>query len=312
MTAQTIDGRAVAQKIKDRVRSEIKELSGVIPPIKVASILVGDNAAAALYIRNQERTAGQVGILFENVQLSAETSEAELVAEVKRLNADETITGIIVQRPLPEGINTRRIQAKIHPDKDIEGLNPANMGFIVVGEPKLVPCTALASIKLLLSTGVDPHGLDVVVIGHSEIVGKPIAFMLLNMFATVTVCHVATADLREHTLQADVIFIAVGKPGLLRGHMLKPGCIVIDIGINQVLQLDEEGREILDEKGRPRTRVIGDVDFESAREVAGAITPVPGGVGPVTVATLLLNAVMAARFQHRDLVAPPDPTVTAF
>ncbi|MBK6941225.1 MAG: bifunctional 5,10-methylenetetrahydrofolate dehydrogenase/5,10-methenyltetrahydrofolate cyclohydrolase [Planctomycetes bacterium] len=312
VTATLIDGRALAARIKERLRREVGDLARVIPPIRLASIEVGDNAAAALFVRNQERAARELGIEFEHVHLPAGIDEAELIQAIKRGNDDPRVTGILVQRPLPPGMNVRRVQAKVHPDKDVEGLNPANMGFIVLGEPKLVPCTALASIKVLLSTGVDPRGKDIVVIGHSEIVGKPIAFLLINLFATVTVCHVATQDLAHHTSKADVVFVAVGKPGLVRGSMLRPGCTVIDIGINQVPLLDASGRVLKDEHGNDRTKVVGDVDFDSVVEVAGALTPVPGGVGPVTVATLLSNAVAAARLQHRDQVAPPDLSLTAY
>jgi methylenetetrahydrofolate dehydrogenase (NADP+)/methenyltetrahydrofolate cyclohydrolase len=300
VTADIIDGRAIAARITRRVAAEVAELAGVIPPIRLVSIEAGDNPPAALFIRNQKRAAAEVGIGFEHVHLPGSTSEEALVDYIRARNDDDGATGIIVQRPLPPGVNVRRIQSKVHPDKDVEGMNPANMGSIVIGEPKLVPCTALASIKVLLSTGLSPRGKDIVVVGHSEIVGKPIAFLLINMFATVTVCHVATKDLREHTRKADVVFVAVGKPGLLRGDMLKPGATVIDIGINQVDA--PPGPD-----GAPKKRVVGDADFESVALVAGAVTPVPGGVGPVTVATLLGNAVRAARLQHPRLVAPPAP-----
>ncbi|MFH0944073.1 MAG: bifunctional 5,10-methylenetetrahydrofolate dehydrogenase/5,10-methenyltetrahydrofolate cyclohydrolase [Planctomycetota bacterium] len=308
MTARLIDGKALAKGIMERLRAEVKELSSIIPPIKLVSIDVGENPASALFIRNQQRTAEPLGILFEHEHLAAGTTEDQLIAFIRVKNDDPSVTGIIVQRPLPPGINVRRIQSKVHPDKDVEGMNPANMGFIVIGEPKLVPCTALAAIKILLSTGISPRGQEISVIGHSEIVGKPIAFLLLNLFATVTVCHIATQDLAQHTKEADVVFVAVGKPGLVRGDMLKPGATVIDIGINQVPVLGPDGSPVLREDGLPATRVVGDVDQESAMEVAGILTPVPGGVGPVTVATLLTNAVIAARLQHRLEV---DPLLTA-
>ena len=308
MTARLIDGKALAQGIKERLRAEVAELSKVIPPIKLVSIDVGEIPASALFIRNQQRTADALGILFEHEHLPAGTTEEQLIAFIRTQNDDDSVTGIIVQRPLPPEINVRRIQSKVHPDKDVEGMNPANMGFIVIGEPKLVPCTALAAIKILLSTGISPRGQEISVIGHSEIVGKPIAFLLLNLFATVTICHIATQDLAQHTKDADVVFVAVGKPGLVRGEMLKPGATVIDIGINQVPVLGPDGKPVQGADGTPKTRVVGDVDQESAMEVAGLLTPVPGGVGPVTVATLLTNAVIAARLQHRLDV---DPLLTA-
>ena len=312
VTAELIDGRAIATGIKAQLKVEVARLTGVIPPISLVSIDVGENPASALFIRNQRRAAEALGIGFRHEHLPADTAEEDLVGFIRNLNEDPSVTGIIVQRPLPPGINVRRIQSKVHPDKDVEGMNPANMGFIVIGEPKLVPCTALAAIKVMLSTGLSPRGREIVVIGHSEIVGKPIAFLLLNMFATVTVCHVATQDLAVHTRKADVVFVAVGKAGLIHGDMIKPGAVVIDIGINQVPALDESGREILDDDGRPRMKVVGDVDMDSVTKVAGKVTPVPGGVGPVTVATLLHNAVTAAKLQHRDaLGATPELEILA-
>lgn len=306
--AELIDGRALGRKIREQVAAEVEALAGKIPPIKLVSVDVGENPASALYIRNQKRSAESVGITFQHVHLDAVTPEDEIADFLVGLSDDPTVTGVILQRPLPEGVSVRRLQSKIHPDKDIEGLNPANMGYIVIGEPRLVPCTALASIRCLLSTGVVTHGQDVAVIGHSEIVGKPIAFLLLNLEATVTICHVATQDLNEHTRKADVVFVAVGKPGLVTGDMLKPGAIVIDIGINQVPVVDEDGQPVHGDDGKPRQKVVGDVDLESVLPVASHVTPVPGGVGPVTVATLLSNAVCAARLQHKDVVGEPNWT----
>ena len=303
---EPIDGRAIAETIRQKVRDDVAELAGKIPPISLLSVDVGENPASALFIRNQARQAEKVGIGFRHVHLEADTSEDALISFIRDQNDDPAVTGIIIQRPLPPGIQGRRIQSKVHPDKDVEGLNPANLGSIVIGEPKLVPCTALAAIKVMLDSGVSPRGKDIVVVGHSEVVGKPVAFLLLNMFATVTVCHVATQDLATHTRKADVLFVAVGKAGLIRGDMLKPGAVVIDIGINQVPAVDEHGGELLDDDGRPKMRVVGDVDADSVADMPGQVTPVPGGVGPVTVAMLLHNAVMAAKLQHRDELGPVE------
>lgn len=311
MTATPVDGRAIAADIKSRLRVEVDALAGVIPPISLVSIEVGDNHASSLFVRNQIKAADSVGIEFRHEYLPSATTEDALIEHIQARNSDPKVTGIIVQRPLPAGINARRIQSKIHPDKDVEGLNPANMGFIVIGEPKLVPCTALAAIQCMLAAGISPRGKDIAVIGNSEIVGKPIAFLLVNQFATVTVCHIATQDLTTHTRKADVVFVGVGKAGLVTGDMLKPGATVIDIGINQVPRLDDQGREQVDDNGRVLTRVVGDVDKESVEAVAGHLTPVPGGVGPVTVAMLLRNAIFAARLQHRDVLGEPDIDVFA-
>ena len=219
---------------------------------------------------------------FEARELPAETTEKDLVATILSLNQDPSVTGILVQRPLPPHIDGRRIQSKVHPDKDVEGMNPANIGTILYRQPMLCPCTALAAFRILLSTGLDPQGAEAVVVGHSEIVGKPVAILLMNRLATTTVCHVGTRDLARHTREAEILVVAVGKAGLIHGEMIRPGATVIDIGINRVK--GEDGK----------WRTVGDVDFPSALERAGAITPVPGGVGPVTVMSLMENTLKAA------------------
>lgn len=294
MTAQMIDGRALAAGIRERVRLQIAELPRAP---RLLSVYVGDDIASAVYIRNQRRACEQVGIRFELEHQPADITEERLIQRLLQLGEDPTVTGVLLQRPLPAHLHPMRLQAKIHPDKDVEGLNPANIGSIVYGNPKLVPCTALAALRCYLSTGRPLKGADVVMVGHSEIVGKPIAFMMLNYFATATICHVATQNLATKTRAADVVFTAVGKPGLIHGSMLRRGAVVIDIGISQVPLLGADGQPLLDENGGPRYRLAGDVDFESARGIASHLTPVPGGVGPVTVAMLLHNTVIAARLQ---------------
>jgi methylenetetrahydrofolate dehydrogenase (NADP+) / methenyltetrahydrofolate cyclohydrolase len=301
MSAQLIDGKSLAAGILERVRVQRAELGP--RPLRLKSVYVGHDEASAVYIRNQRRACERMGIQFDLDHLPAATTENDLIGHLQRLNADPAVTGVIVQRPLPASIHQLRVQSKIHPDKDVEGLNPANIGSIVYGAPKLVPCTALAAVRCLRATGRPLRGSDIVMIGHSEVVGKPIAFLLLNEFATCTICHVATQDLAAKTRHADVVFTAVGKPGLLTGAMLKPGCVVIDIGIKQVAQLGPDGRPAHDAQGTALYRIAGDADFESVREVAGWITPVPGGVGPVTVAMLVHNCVVAARLQAG---LPPD------
>jgi methylenetetrahydrofolate dehydrogenase (NADP+)/methenyltetrahydrofolate cyclohydrolase len=302
MSAQLIDGKALAAGILERVRIQRAALGK--RPLRLVSLHVGDDPASAVYVRNQRRACERLDIRFDHEHLPAATTEPELVDVIHGLNADEGVTGILLQRPLPPHVRQLRVQSKIHPDKDVEGLNPANIGSIVYGMPKLVPCTALAAVRCLRSTGRPLRGADVVMIGHSEVVGKPIAFLLLNEFATCTICHVATQDLATKTRHADVLFTAVGKPGLVRGDMVKPGAVVIDIGIKQVPRLGADGKPLLGEDGQPLYQLAGDVDFETVKDVAGFITPVPGGVGPVTVAMLVHNTVLAARMQSNLPIEP--------
>ncbi|MGE4660552.1 MAG: bifunctional 5,10-methylenetetrahydrofolate dehydrogenase/5,10-methenyltetrahydrofolate cyclohydrolase [Arenicellales bacterium] len=278
-----IDGKAVASSILAKVTQDVSELNASGWRPRLVSIRIGDDPAVNLYIRNQERAATQVGIDFERRNFSAEISEGEVRAAITHLNVDPGVTGIILQRPVPEHLPIQQLQSTIAPLKDVEGMHPASIGNIVYRNIDLGPCTAMAAVELLKETGVSLPGLEVTVIGHSEIVGKPIAFLLMAEGATVTVCHHMTREVAVHTRRADAVFIAVGKPGLLKGEMLKPGVVVIDIGINQIET--EDGK----------SRVVGDCDYDACRNVAGWITPVPGGVGPVTVAVLMRNTVVAAR-----------------
>ena len=278
-----IDGKAVASSILAKVTQDVSELNASGWRPRLVSIRIGDDPAVNLYIRNQERAATQVGIDFERRKFSAEISEGEVRAAITNLNVDPGVTGIILQRPVPEHLPIQQLQSTIAPLKDVEGMHPASIGNIVYRNIDLGPCTAMAAVELLKETGVSLPGLEVTVIGHSEIVGKPIAFLLMAEGATVTVCHHMTREVAVHTRRADAVFIAVGKPGLLKGEMLKPGVVVIDIGINQIET--EDGK----------SRVVGDCDYDACRNVAGWITPVPGGVGPVTVAVLMRNTVVAAR-----------------
>jgi methylenetetrahydrofolate dehydrogenase (NADP+)/methenyltetrahydrofolate cyclohydrolase len=234
-----------------------------------------------VYVRNQQRAAAEVGIDMEVSNLPVQTTEGDLVAAIAELNRRPEVAGVIVQRPLPPGIDPRVVQSAIDVGKDVEGMHPANMGAILYREPLLPPCTAAAAQHLILATGMDLRGAETVVVGHSEIVGKPIAVLLLHRLSTVTVCHIGTKALIDHTKRADILVVAVGKAGLVHGDMIKPGACVIDVGINQ----------------GPDGKIVGDVDFASAMAVAGHITPVPGGVGPVTVAMLLRNTLRAAGAQ---------------
>ncbi len=283
MTNKELNGRAIAADMQLEIAEDVKKLKGAGWTPKLVSIKIGDDPAVELYIRNQRRNADRVGIEFVEKQYAADISESEMHAAIIKHNVDPSVTGIILQRPVPEHIPVKALQATIHPLKDVEGMHPASIGNIVYNELELGPCTAIASVDLLRSTGVSLQGLEATVIGHSEIVGKPIAFLLMAEGATVTVCHHMTREVAVHSRRADAVFVAVGKPGLLSGAMLKPGAVVIDIGINQV------------EGPGGKRKVVGDCDYDSCHEVAGWITPVPGGVGPVTVAVLMRNTVVAAR-----------------
>ena len=277
-----INGREVAAQMHARTAEEVASLAAVGWQPRLVSIRVGVDPAVDLYIRNQERAARKVGIELECRNVSADISERELRATITSLNTDPRVTGVILQRPVPDHLPIEQLQSAIHPLKDVEGMHPASIGNIVYQNIDLAPCTAMAAVELLKQTRVSLKGLEVTVIGHSEIVGKPIAFLLMAEGATVTVCHHMTREVAIHTRRADAVFVAVGQPGLLKGDMLKPGVVVIDIGINQIE--DDSGV----------SRVVGDCDYATCREVAGWITPVPGGVGPVTVAVLMRNTVIAA------------------
>lgn len=276
MTAQLLDGKVLARNLRQNLLVARQTLGP--RSVRLVSVEVGQNPAADVYVRNQLRAAGEVGIDMEVCNLPLGTDEAQLVRAIEALNDRPEVAGVIVQRPLPPGIDPRTVQSAIAPHKDVEGMHPANMGSILYREPLLPPCTAAAAQFLIVSTGVDLRGAETVVVGHSEIVGKPIAVLLLHHLSTVTVCHVGTRKLVDHTRRADILVVAVGKAGLVHGDMIRPGAIVIDVGINQGLD----------------GRIVGDVDFASAAQVAGHLTPVPGGVGPVTVAMLLRNTLRAA------------------
>lgn len=276
MPAQLLDGKQIAKRMRERLREARDAFSD--RAVRLVSLEIGQNPAAAVYVRNQQRAAAEVGIEMEMVNLPVGTTESDLLATIGELNSRTDVSGMLVQRPLPPGIDPRTVQMAIDPNKDVEGMHPANMGTILYKEPMLPPCTAAAAQQLIVETGLDLRGAETVVVGHSEIVGKPIAVLLLHHLSTVTVCHIGTRNLVEHTRRADIVVVAVGKAGLVHGDMLKPGACVIDVGINQ----------------GPDGKIVGDVDFDSANEVAGFLTPVPGGVGPVTVAMLLRNTLRAA------------------
>jgi len=284
VSAKLLEGGPIAEQIKDEIRAEIKEMAR--PPCLVA-VMVGDNAGARMYAKMQAKSCEEVGIAYELKEFSDEISEADLLGEIQKLNDDSSVDGMILQMPVPEHINARTVQAAIAPKKDVDGVNPSNLGRVVMGHPEGAPCTAQAAVRLVEAAGVDLYGAEVVVVGHSEIVGKPVALLLLDKFATTTVCHIGTSEagmLEAHTTGADILIVAVGVPGLIKGDMIKPGAAVIDVGINRVKD---------PETGKSKT--VGDVAFDEVVEVAGIITPVPGGVGPITTAMLLQSTLRAAK-----------------
>ena len=279
-------GRPVADEIVSTTRRAIERLGVKGWPAKLVSITIGDVAAVKLYVRNQARGAERAGIQFEQRELPENISRMEMLGIIEALNTDPRVTGVIIQRPVPRHLNIRELQTAIHPLKDVEGMHPISIGNIVYKDVALAPCTAAASVELLKRTGLKLEGLEVVVIGHSEIVGKPIAFLLMAEGATVTVCHHMTRNLAVHSRSADAVFVAVGKPRFITSNMIKPGAAIIDIGINQI---EENGAFV----------TVGDVDYRSCAEIAGWITPVPGGVGPVTVAILMRNTLTALESQQK-------------
>lgn len=276
--AQTIDGNALAAQLRADVsaRTQALKAKGVAPGLAV--VLVGDNPASQVYVRNKVKACSDSGLHSVLERYPASMTESELLARIDALNADASIHGILVQLPLPAHIDAHKVIEAISPSKDVDGFHVASAGALMVGQPGFWPCTPYGCMKMLESIGYDLRGKHAVVIGRSNIVGKPMALMLLQKNATVTVCHSATADLKAMTLQADVIVAAVGKRNVLTADMVKPGAVVIDVGMNR----NDEGK------------LCGDVDFEGVRNVASYITPVPGGVGPMTITMLLVNTLQAA------------------
>jgi len=304
MSAKLIEGKPISEAMRAQVKAEVEALKakGVTP--KLVAILAGENPGAKFYAGAQEKACAQVGIAYELQQLASDIGQADLEAAIQKLNGDASVHGILLLVPVPKGLNGAKAQASIDSKKDVDGVSPANLGNVVLGQPRLAPCTAMSVIELLKSTGVDCYGKEAVVVGSSEIVGKPVALLLMDKYitadsagatdklagATVTVCHIGTSqkgDLAAHTSRADILVTAVGvKPGLISGDMLKPGAIVLDVATIRVK--DEE---------TGKTKTYGDVDFEGASEKVAMITPVPGGVGVVTTAILLRNTVTAVKWQ---------------
>jgi methylenetetrahydrofolate dehydrogenase (NADP+) / methenyltetrahydrofolate cyclohydrolase len=276
-----LDGRAVRDRILGDVAERVRRAAATHAIGRLVSISIGEHREVAVYVRGQAKAATRVGIRFEHQIWSNVLSQDDCKARLVAMNDDPDVLGVILQRPVPAHIHGRSLASKIHPFKDIEGMNPASIGNIVYNDLALAPCTAAASVELIKATGLTLAGLEVVMIGHSEIVGKPAAFMLMAEGATVTVCHHQTRSVAAHSRRADAVLVAVGKPKFLHADMVKPGAAVIDIGINQISGPDGT------------TMIVGDVDTDGVKEVASWVTPVPGGVGPVTVAMFMRNAITA-------------------
>jgi methylenetetrahydrofolate dehydrogenase (NADP+)/methenyltetrahydrofolate cyclohydrolase len=278
VTARVIDGKALAQQFRAEYALRVQRLKEVGTTPGLAVVIVGEDPASKVYVRNKALACEQAGMHSEVHALSSETSQAQVLGFVERLNADSRIHGILVQLPLPKHIDSRSVLEAIDPDKDVDGFHYRNVGALVVGDAGFYPCTPWGVMKMLEEEGVGVAGKHAVVVGRSNIVGKPMAMLLLNASATVTICHSKTPDLGAVTRQGDILVAAVGKARMIRGDMVKPGAVVIDVGINRL----------------PDGKLAGDVDFESASRVASLITPVPGGVGPMTIAMLLGNTVKSA------------------
>jgi len=291
MAAKIISGTEIAKQIRAELKEEVANLKAkhnIIPGL--ATVLVGDNPASKVYVGQKEKGCAELGIYSERIDVAADTTESELLALIGRLNRDPKINGILVQLPLPKHIDEKKVLYAIDPAKDVDGFHPVNVGKLLIGAKCFLPCTPHGIQELLVRSGVETAGAEVVVVGRSNIVGKPIANMLLQKGkgadATVTLCHTRTKDMAFHTRRADILIVAAGKPKTVTGDMVKEGVVVIDVGVNRIGQTPE-GKAIL----------AGDVDFDSVKEKAAAITPVPGGVGPMTITMLMMNTIQAAKEQ---------------
>lgn len=281
--AQILSGKTVSARIKEEAAREARALAEKGIHAGLAVIIVGDDPASRVYVNNKKKACEEVGIYSEEYALPEETSQEELLELIARLNDDDKISGILVQLPLPGHISEQCVINAISPTKDVDAFHPVNVGKIMTGDFDFVPCTPAGVMELIKESGIDVAGKECVVVGRSNIVGKPQAMLLLHQNGTVTICHSRTKNLAEKTRNADILVAAVGKPGFITGDMIKPGAVVIDVGINRIA---------------PK-KLVGDVDFESAEKVAGAITPVPGGVGPMTIAMLMKNTLKAAQINYK-------------
>ena len=282
MSAQILDGKALAAEIRSEVKTQVAALAEKGVSTALAVILVGDDSASQVYVRNKIKACADTGIRSLEFRMPAETTQQQLLAKIAELNADESVDGILVQLPLPKQINADAVISAIDPAKDVDGFHLANAGALVTGKQGFVPCTPFGVMRLIKKSGVDPRGKSAVIVGRSNIVGKPMALLLLAADATVTVAHSRTPDLSAVTRNADILVAAVGRAKLIKADMVKPGAVVIDVGMNR----DENGK------------LCGDVDFSEVKAIAGSITPVPGGVGPMTIAMLMQNTVLAAQMRR--------------
>ncbi len=292
MTAQIIDGAALAKSIRAQVAIEAFALTARKTTPGLAVVLVGDSAASAIYVRNKIKACNEAGVRSVLEEMPAESTQAQLLARIKRLNDDPQVDGILVQLPLPAQIDPRSVIEAISPAKDVDGFHISNAGALMTGAPMFRPCTPYGIMKMLEHVGTPLRGAHAVIVGASNLVGKPLALMLLQAGATITICNSKTKDLAAHCQRADVLVAAVGRPNLITGAMIKPGAVVIDVGTNRLTE------------GPMAGKLVGDVDFASAIKVAGAISPVPGGVGPMTIAMLLVNTLESATRRADSTAAP--------
>jgi 5,10-methylene-tetrahydrofolate dehydrogenase/methenyl tetrahydrofolate cyclohydrolase len=301
MAAQLIDGRAIAQKVREEVAAQVAKRSaaGKLQPT-LATVLVGDRPDSAAYVASKGKACAELGMGSISQHLPGGATQEQVETLVKQLNADPKVSGILVQLPMPAQINEERVLSLISIEKDVDGFSPINIGRLAQKgrEPLFVPCTPYGCIYLLEQAGVKIEGANAVVLGRSNIVGMPAALLLISRNATVTVCHSRTRDLPAVIRQADILIAAIGKTEMVHGDWIKPGAAVIDVGINSIPVLNPDGTPAISEKtGKPRQKLVGDVNFEEAKEIAGFITPVPGGVGPMTIAMLMKNTLRAAEIQ---------------
>ena len=280
--ARVIDGRAVGRRIKQEAAEQVRTLGSQGIRVSLDTVMVGEPEVGTIYARSQRKRCQDVGIEYRLHALGADATEADIRCVIRELNDDRSVTGILLNLPLPPGIDTPAMQYCIDPYKDVEGVNPANIGLLFYDNPIIAPCTSVAVMEILKEAEVNPRGLDAVVVGQGAIAGKPVSLFLLKEMATVICCHIATRDLYDHTRRADLLVVAAGKPALIRAGHVKPGAVVIDVGINTIVD------------GNGERKIVGDVAFDEVKEVARVLTPVPGGVGPVTVAILLRSAAEAA------------------